>query len=107
MINELEKFIDAAIGHGKATDQGESRVANRHYSQLNTSAKLLLTEIDIFEALLMHEHPYVRLWSSSYLIDVDETRGNAITILEQLQLEPGLLGFDAAMVLEVKLTDDR
>ncbi|THF82720.1 hypothetical protein [Cohnella fermenti] len=96
----VDQFVLSSIKHGEATNKGDHKEANKSYKKIHKSAVNLLKEIETFTLLLRHENPYVRLWSGSYLVRVDNAKDEAVTVLNNLTSEPGLLGFNAKMVLQ-------
>lgn len=97
---ELEQFVLSSVNHGKATENGDHKEANKQYKKIHKSSAQLLSNLDVFVKLLEHENSYVRLWAGSYLIHVEGSARRAQSALEQLQGEKGFLGFDAQMVLK-------
>ncbi|EFM08902.1 conserved hypothetical protein [Paenibacillus curdlanolyticus YK9] len=96
----FEHFIISSIKHGEATEQGNYKVTNKEYKKIEKLSAALLSDIQLFSSLLVHENPYVRLAAGSYLIRVEQVKNKAITVLEDLQIERGFLGFNAKMVLQ-------
>ena len=97
---ELEKkFINACISKAEADKTGDSKTGNKYYKVINDVYLTLkesgkLTEILV---LLNHENPNVRLWASTYALQIPKS--DAVNVLETISHMNGLLGFDAGMVL--------
>jgi hypothetical protein len=99
---DITGYVAAARKHGEATEVGDSVAANKAFRELDRCwEKIRMTDADwrpSFLLLLADANPWVRLWAASHAIHIDASC--AVSVLEVLALEPGLLGFTAQMTLE-------
>ena len=95
----LEDYVQTAIQHGKATDDGDSNLANNAYDHLDE----LFQEILVSERrrellpLLDHEDPSVRSKAAFHTLTIEPTLAEAA--LEAVAAGPGLIGFSAEITL--------
>jgi hypothetical protein len=96
-----ELYVDAARRHGQALARGDSDEANAAYDEKVAVLRQLRSTPDrgcaVLRSLLTHEDPGVRKSAATHLLPLDETA--AIAALEEVSRLPGLIGFDAEMVL--------
>jgi Domain of unknown function (DUF2019) len=97
----VEEFVDAVIRHGVATESGDHGTTNKQYKRYDRLRKLLEQQgdagRDAIRGLLRHPSPWVRMVAASTCLKFDEKE--ATRILEALEKETGIVGFDAKMVL--------
>ena len=96
----IEKYIKAAIKHGEATEEGKANIANKQYKVIQRNVdKLKSIENGINELvnLLEHQSDYVRLWSASYLLPLEEQKSKETLLI--LSKKSGLIGFKAKIIL--------
>lgn len=96
----INRFVTASIGHGEATRDGDYRSANRCFN-IKTEVVSKLDELERRAALLElldHQSSFVRCAAAARTLKIDEERATAT--LEELSKEPGLVGFDAEMILK-------
>lgn len=97
----VKRYIQAAIGHGEATERGDYKAANRQHDRIIKALRDLRTlpggERETLIELLDYESPFVRSWAATYLLFLEPNR--AIATLEKLASMPGFLGFDAKVTL--------
>ncbi|WP_102272787.1 DUF2019 domain-containing protein [Cytobacillus massiliigabonensis] len=91
----VQEYAEAAIKHGEATEEGNSRDANKQYKIIDKIKQSLLSLEDEGKSALMrlidYENPYVKLWSASHSLNLYEKM--AIDCLSSLTAHKGLLGF--------------
>ncbi len=99
-------FQDGGATAGRFEDRGGTSIAltidaddGRHYAFFTSNEGPLLYWRQAFFLLLADERPWVRLWAASHAIHIDSPR--AIPVLQGLSVEPGFLGLDAEMTLEL------
>jgi len=101
-LTPLEKYVQAAIGFGQASDQHDSERANLWHDEIYEAYYLLATDmqmgVSMLQPLLQHDDYYVRLWASTHLLDVQPLE--AQRVLQELSREPGLRGLTAQLTLE-------
>jgi predicted ArsR family transcriptional regulator len=96
----LSRYVNAAIAHGEAIENGNHKVANKQHDVIMR----LLHKLDeagkrgeALSSILDHRDPHVRGWAATHLLNVDSAK--AIRALEALVNEGGLAGFNAEMTL--------
>lgn len=103
VAQDVTAYIAAASRHGRATLAGDARAAETAYLEIAQRWKTLSSSTARWEptflALLADQNPWVRLWAASHALHLDEAQATAV--LERLGGEPGVLGSDARMTLEV------
>lgn len=70
----LNVFISSSINQAKATEEGDYKTGNKNYDKIVVVAKYLKDNnylLDL-EKLLEHENVGVRIWASTYLLEVAE-----------------------------------
>ena len=71
LINE---FITAVINHGKASEEGRARLANKNFGIIRQVEgelkKFFPVYVKRLELLLEHEEDYVKMWAASDLLPV-------------------------------------
>jgi hypothetical protein len=99
-IAALARYIAAARDHGLATDEGDDLLANRSHDDLHAALRDLIEQGErrILIDLLAHEDASVRAWAATHVLPIAEAR--AIEVLEELTKLPGIIGFEAEMVLK-------
>lgn len=73
----IKTFVDAAVKHGECTNRGDYRTANKQYKIMFKSLQQLKVHEDgiiQFKELMEHQSDYVRLWSSTHLLRVEEEK---------------------------------
>lgn len=103
MKEPIAKYVRAAERHGKSTDRGDSKSANRAHDQIMEVLHELRAMPDRGEAVLLdlanHQSDWVRVWASTHLLPLAEAQ--ALTTLEKLATTAtGFVGFNAEMVLK-------
>lgn len=90
-----------ALEHGVATEAGDHRKANRHHELLIATLNALRQSGPDAERALTgfftDENASVRCWAATHCLKIDEKQ--ACSTLELLSATPGILGFNARMVL--------
>lgn len=96
-----ERYVEAARRHGQSLARGDSDAANAAYDEKDAALRELRAAPDrgrgVLTALLAHEDPGVRKSAATHLLPLDETA--AIATLQEVAKVPGLVGFDAEMVI--------
>jgi len=97
----IADYRNSAAAHGAATEVGDHKNANKHHDRLTQELLQLRTSGSAGDqallGLLNDENSWVRLWAASHLLRVYEDQ--ARRTLEMLSNGPGILAFDAQMVL--------
>lgn len=97
----VKRYVQAAVGHGEATERGDYKAANRQHDRIIKALRDLRAqpggEREALLDLLDHESPFVRSWAATYLLFLEPNR--AIATLEELATMPGFLGFGAKVTL--------
>lgn len=101
MSKELvSKFREEALKHGSAIEEGNSKHANKAYEVVHQCYLSLKEDNQLIELemLLDDESPYVRLWTSRYMLQVCTDKSEKV--LFELGLLEGIsVAFDARMTL--------
>ena len=100
-IDELvRRFREAAISKGAF--QVNPREDHRLHAEMARAFRALESrgpEVQAaFQSLLLDQSAHVRSWVAAQMLSQGE--GSARSVLEQLRKDPGLLGFEAEIVLE-------
>ncbi len=95
------KFIELAIQHGNAIEQGDDKVANKIYSELNRLLKKIKKKIlwHILYEISQHKNDSVKLWAGSFLLGFDESFG--LSILNEVKKSEKIIGLLAETIIEV------
>lgn len=90
-------YADAALRHGRATEDGDPETANEAHDLLvSCHSQLRLTgRTEALDSLIGDARPWVRLWAARHLLDV--VPEPAEQALRELAALPGLIGFTASM----------
>ena len=90
-----------AVEHGRATEIGDHKKANKDYDRLIKALRLIREHgtdgDDAVLGLLSDEDASVRCWAASHCLKVNEE--TARHTLEAVSALPGIIGFNARMVL--------
>lgn len=99
--DSVRRYIDAAIAHGEAMENGDSVTANIQYD-------IVVAVFDELEAagetkaalvgLLDHANPHVMGWAAMHLLRYEPER--ASEVLRTIARIGGAMGIDAKMVLD-------
>ena len=99
----IEKFRETALVHGKAAGEDDYKSANRYFDKIIALLPKILSHGSIGEAALLalteDQDPSVACWAATYSLKFDANR--ALAVLGKLSKMPGVIGFDAKMVLEL------
>lgn len=90
-----------AIEHGRATETGDQKKANKHHDRVIKALRLVREhgsqgDHDLLE-LLLDEDACVRCWAANHCLKVNEE--SARHTLEAVSALHGIIGFNARMVL--------
>lgn len=97
----IESYINAAIKHGECTEEGDYKQANKQYKIIQRSLnELKVSEKGVTQLkdLMEHQSDYVKLWSSTHLLSVEEKKSRQV--LMELARKPGFLGLTAQTTLD-------
>lgn len=97
----IKTFVDAAVKHGECTNKGDYRTANKQYKIIVKSLHQLKVHeegVIQFKELMEHQSDYVRLWSSTHLLRVEEER--AKRNLMSLAKKSGVISLTAQTTLD-------
>lgn len=102
-MNIEEEYIDSASTHGRATESGDYRLANKSADKLLKLRDLLYSLEDRGESILLsltvHSDFSVKAWAGADLLPVNEAE--ALKVLRYvIQNDKGLAAFDAQIVIE-------
>ena len=99
----LEIFEVVCIKHSEATELGDNKTGNKHYSKIMKAIAFLKSEnaISSLNDYLSSPSIGVRLWSACYLLPVNEQEG--IKVLEEIVKSPGI----NSLVAETTLSEWR
>ena len=98
----LARYVNAAVAHGEAIQNGNYKVANKQHDVIMKSLHKLYVagkRGEALSALLDHRDPHVRGWAATHLININTEK--AIQVLEALLDEGGLVGFEAETTLKL------
>lgn len=103
MTNSLiDTYLQNAIEHGKATDSGNHKKANKYHDELIKTFKKLREEenswVSLLENLMKHDNDHVKCWAATHLLS--EIEAKATKVLEELKNGNGISSFNAEMVLD-------
>jgi len=101
--NIKAEFVEAAIDHGRFTDSGDSKRANKAHDKIIVALSKMKMLPDhgesILTLLLEHTNNAVKGWSATYLLPFNEKL--AIYTLEDIASGSGFVAFDCQMVLKL------
>ncbi|OQB24674.1 MAG: hypothetical protein BWY11_00896 [Firmicutes bacterium ADurb.Bin182] len=101
MKNEIDKFVNACIEKGRFEELGDSKSGNKCYKIIRSVYEQLRDSgrLNELTTLLEHENPYVRLWASSYALQIVPKQ--AEETLEKLSaIKSVMAGFSAKITLQ-------
>jgi len=97
----VEEFVDAIARHGAAAEAGAYKTTNKQYKRYDKLRKRLEQKGEAgrhaIHALLEHSNPWVRLVAASIYLKYREAE--ATKVLEAVERDTGIVGFNAKMVL--------
>lgn len=102
-VATLQSYVEQATVHGRATETGDWRIANKTHDRLLK----LLAEFDrmipdgrdVLLPLLNHADASVVCWSATHLIN--RFPAESVGALERIAQLPGILGGNARTTLEL------
>jgi hypothetical protein len=101
--NLKTEFVEAAVDHGRFTESGDSKRANKAHDKvikaLSKMKKLPDHGKGLLTFLLEHESDAVRGWAATYLLPLNEN--SAIDTLREIASGSGFVAFDCEMVLKL------
>lgn len=99
--NLIGRYITAAVAHGEASENANSRLANRSYHKkikaLHALDRASPEGRKVLRRLYSHPDAAVRSSAAAHLLHEDGEI--AVTVLEEVSKGPGVVAFDAEMVL--------
>lgn len=98
----LERYVDAAMRHGQATMQSDPDRGNvQHDLLMEALAEMRASpygEEGALTSILGHQDASVRTWAATHLLRLDPDK--ALPVLHKISALPGLIGFEAEMVIK-------
>lgn len=99
----IERYVDAAGRHGRASQDGSHEEANaayedlaRLYGELRKRGPEAQQQL---QPLLAHPDAFVRVWVGAHALEFAPEEGEA-TLRKLSETDPSLAGFDAKVTLE-------
>lgn len=78
----IDELINAIINHGKASEEGKARLANKNYSIIKKIEDELKKDFPVYvkrlESLLEHDDDYVKMWVAADLLQVLNKRAEKV-----------------------------
>jgi predicted KAP-like P-loop ATPase len=95
-------YIDACIKHGVGTITGNYKMANKAANKIYEIVTELKKKnnLECLFNFIEHKNESVRLWSSSYLLDLDKEERAIITLKNLSRESKSLVSFSAKVILE-------
>ncbi|MGX5857952.1 hypothetical protein ACWKW6_30120 [Dyadobacter jiangsuensis] len=99
--NFIQSFIENAVSHGLAIDQGDHKVADKFHKRLQSIYKKAKEDdlVDVFVDLLESSQDSVRLWAATFCLRLHPVR--AVKALEDLQKSTNITGLTATTLLDL------
>jgi hypothetical protein len=101
-MSELKEiFIDYAIKHGQAIEQGDHKTANKIHEKLTALyVKLKSNENwDVLKELVKHNDESVRLWAATFLLKNDTIL--SLQVLNGLKESDKIIGLTASTTIDM------
>lgn len=99
----IEKYRTASAEHGRATDGGDAKAANKGFDTLVVLRKELRSRGDEgwqrLCSLLRDPEPGTRYWAATFLLEFAPQEAEAV-LSELASIPKSLVGFSAEMVLK-------
>lgn len=99
----LAAYVDASSAHGKATESGNHKVANKNYDVIAAVYGELrqrgLEERKRLLVLLDHKDPGVRCWAASHTLEFAPEESEAV-LKALARIQGSLVGFSAEVTLD-------
>src|SRR5579862_5536994 len=93
----INKYIEATIKHGEATNAGNHKIVNKQYSIIKKIYNELKSNKDVgltpLTNLLEYPNNYVRLWAAAHTLSF--TPEKAEQVLMEISQKSGFLGLNA------------
>jgi hypothetical protein len=102
----VERYVNAAAAHARASEQGDYVVANPQHEIVATIYRELRErrEREALLPLLQADDPAVRAWAASHALEFAPAAGEPV--LRELSTASGLVGFNAQMTLDTWCSGD-
>jgi hypothetical protein len=102
-LNEvIDEYIKAAMSHGEALAEGNSKKANSAYDLIEKNYNILRESmndgLELLVGLLTHENNSVRLWAARHTLNYNSNLAEKV-LSELGTLKKTPVAFDARMVL--------
>ncbi len=98
----INKYIEAAILQGKATNEAKSKTGNQQYTIISKIYHQLKNDPEVgllpLVKLLNHSNDYVRLWAAAHTLSINPEK--AEKVLMELSDKKPFWGFNAKMTLQ-------
>lgn len=103
MTSPKDRYIAAAVEHGRCTENGDFRKGNAAFDRMKAVLAELRQGVDRGESVLIelldHPNEWVKVGAATHLLPLRADL--SIAVLEALASEKqGMIGFDAEMVLQ-------
>lgn len=97
----LEDYIQAAVNYGLSTLEGDSKDTNKNYKLLDEIFRNFKNEncLDKLEPLIYHENDYVKLWSATHTLILNESNSKKV-LMDLAADDSSLVGFDAEITVQ-------
>jgi hypothetical protein len=94
-------FIDCAIKHGEAIDQGNYKLANKLHSKLTSLYEKIKKEEqwDELKIMVKHTDESVKLWTATFLLKRDTDL--ALKVLNELRESKRIIGLTASTTVDM------
>ena len=103
MTEIQNKFIDLAINHGKAIEEGNHKIANKIHSELTFMYNNQIKKNDRYEELedilKKSDNESVRIWAATYLLVSKECL--ALETLKKLEKSNKIFGLTASTTIDM------
>jgi hypothetical protein len=104
IINTIDiknKFIEYAIQHGVAIEEGNHKLANKLHGKLTGLYQKIQIEEkwNIFYELVNYSNENVQLWAATFLLKNDKE--SALDVLNKLKQSERITGLTASSVIDM------
>ncbi|QYR21275.1 hypothetical protein KZ483_26945 [Paenibacillus sp. sptzw28] len=96
------RFIEACSNHGEGTESGNYKKANKAAHKIFDIVTELKKQnnLEYLFKFIEHDNDSVRLWSSSYLLDIDNENRAIDTIKKLIGKPKSLVSFSAKVTID-------
>ena len=103
ILKQINCYIDAAIGYKKGIYNGNSKLSEMHFNNIENVFKGLKSYgnegLDEIAKLLCHEEESVRLWASSHLLNYPKYK--SLKVLNAIKDSGTILALTAEVTLDM------